>query len=194
MADARLLKTRADIKRRKPTFINEETKKIKKLSRRGWRKPRGWHNKMRHGFKGHRRCVRAGWGSPTEVKGLHRSGLQIVIVSTAAEVERLNPATQGMLIGGTVGTKRRMELIGLAIKKNITILNIKEPAKFLEGKTADLKKRKEDSLARKEAKKKKSKEAPKKSIEQKVDKELTDDEKKDKEKKELDKALITEKI
>jgi large subunit ribosomal protein L32e len=195
MTLARLLKVRADKKRKKPTFIREESKKIKKLSKMGWRKPRGWHNKMRHGFKGHRRCVRMGWGSPRAVKGLHRTGLEMIAISAINQIEKINPSTQGIIIGAGVGTKKKMEIITLALKDKITIINIRDPVKFLEGKTAEFKKKKEDQLAKREEKKKKAKEAaPKKSIEQKVEKAETEEEKKTREKKELDKKLITEQM
>lgn len=192
MTIAEMLKVRATIKRRKPVFIREEAKKIKKLSKMTWRKPRGWHNKMRHGFKGHRRCVEPGWGSPAEVKGLHKSGLQMIPINTLSEIEKINPTTQGIIIAANTGTKKKMEIINAAMKKKITIINIKDPAKFIEGKTAEFKKNKEEKLAKREAKKKKAEVKPKKSIDQKVEKEATVEEKKEQEKKELDKALIKE--
>ncbi len=192
MTIAEMLKVRATIKRKKPVFIREEAKKIKKLSKMGWRKPRGWHNKMRHGFKGHRRCVEPGWGSPAEVKGLHRSGLQMIPINTIAELAKIDPAKQGIIIAANVGTKKKMDIIDAAVKKKITILNIKDPAKFVEGKKALFQKNKDERLAKKEAKKKKAEAKPKKSIEQKVEKAESDEEKKEHEKKELDKALIKE--
>jgi large subunit ribosomal protein L32e len=195
MTLAKLLKVRADKKRKKPNFIREESKKIKKLRHMGWRKPRGWHNKMRLTKKGHRRCVRMGWGSPRAVKGLHKSGLEMIPISAISQIEKINPETQGIIIGAGVGTKKKMAMVELALKKKITIINIRDPVKFLEGKTADFKKKKEDKLAKREEKTKKAKEAaPKKSIEQKVDKEETEEEKKAREKKELDKNLIKEQM
>src|SRR5512137_622788 len=111
MTIAEMLKVRSTIKRRKPVFIREEAKKIKKLSRMGWRHPRGWHNKMRHGFKGHRRCVEPGWGSPAEVKGLHRNGLQMVPIYTLSELAKIDSAKQGIIIAANVGTKKKMAII-----------------------------------------------------------------------------------
>jgi large subunit ribosomal protein L32e len=180
MTIAKLLKVRATIKKKKPHFILSETKKIKKLQRRGWRKPRGLHHKMRHGFKGYRRCVEVGWGSPAEVKGLHRSGMEMVIVNNPKELESINPEKQGILIGGTVGTRKKIQIIELAMKKKIAILNLKDPGKYIEAKAQALKEFKEERQKKKEDKKKKKEAAPKKSIEQKVEKkgEETEEEKK----------------
>ena len=186
------LKIRAAIKRKKPHFIREESSKIKKLSRIGWRKPRGWHNKMRHGFKGHRRCVEVGWGSPREVKGLHRSGMEMVVVFNPKQLEAINSEKQGIIIGSTVGARKKIEIINAALKNKIAILNYREPVKFIESTMQALKQAKEEREKKKEQKKKKEA-APKKSIEQKVEKpELTDEEKKKEEKKEMDKLLIKE--
>jgi large subunit ribosomal protein L32e len=192
MTITQALKVRATIKRRKPHFIREESSKIKKLSKMGWRKPRGWHNKMRHGFKGHRRCVEVGWGSPKEVKGLHRSGMEMVIVYNPQQLEAINSEKQGIIIGSTVGAKKKIEIINAAMKNKIAILNYREPAKFIESTMQAFKLVKEAREKKKEQKKKKEA-APKKSIDQKVEKtSLTDEEKKKEDKKEMDKLLIKE--
>jgi large subunit ribosomal protein L32e len=186
---AKLLKVRATKKAKKPKFTAQAQNKINKLKRKGWRKPKGIHSKMRHGFKGYKRCVRVGWGSPVLVKGLHKTGLEMVVVHTVESLVAISPDKQGILLGSSVGTKKRLEILEAAIAKKITVINVKDPRKFIEDAKSRITKAKEEKQKKKDKKSKKD-EKTKKTIDEKV--EESDDDKKTKEAREAEKALIKE--
>jgi hypothetical protein len=54
------------------------------------------------------------------------SGFEEVLVHNIAEIAAVNPVTQIARIGHTVGKKKRIELIAVARKLNLKIVNVKE--------------------------------------------------------------------
>ncbi|MCK4669725.1 MAG: 50S ribosomal protein L32e [Nanoarchaeota archaeon] len=162
MADKKeLLELRKKIKRKKPDFIYQDAHKKIALPKK-WKRPRGLHSKMRLNKRGYRRKIQIGWKSPALVRGLHPSGHAPVLISTASDLGELDKNEHGVIISSNVGEKKRVQIIEEAVKKDITILNIKDPKKYLE----DHKKKIE---AKKEGKKKKASEkaAKKKKLEEK---------------------------
>jgi large subunit ribosomal protein L32e len=197
MSFKELLQKRRLLKSKKPKFATQDAHKKTKLQWR-WRRPRGSDSRMRVSASGYRRPVEKGWGSPAEVKGLDRSGLMPVVVSNTKDLATIDPKKNIIVIAGTVGQKKRMEIVTVAQEKKMPIANCKDPAKFLaEAKEAiDAKKKAKEEMkktreqkkeaAKKEAEKKKAKEEK-----DKKDAEKTEEEKKEEEKKEKDKALIS---
>ncbi len=188
------LAQRKALKAKKPTFMRADGHKKKEVGKE-WRKPKGLHNKMRLQKRGYRRTIKKGWGSPNSVKYLHPSGKREVIVSCIADLDLLDPKTDGAIISSTVGTRLKVTLVTSAIEKNLTILNLKDPNKFLSEIKARLDKKKEvkEEKAKEKKKKEKEKEEKAKTIEEKVKKEegqpVDEEERKEKEKKEQDKLL-----
>lgn len=176
-------------KGKKPVFIQQEAHKIKGVPQK-WRKPRGRHAKMRLHLRGYKRWPKTGWGSPQSVKGLHHTGLEIIMVHTLGALEQIDNAKQGIIIGGGVGSKKKLDLIAAAQSKNITILNIKDVAakkKQIQDRFA-LRKEKKKVEAKKEEKKKPAKKEKAAAKEAKAE-EKTEEDKKEQEKKEKDKLL-----
>jgi len=64
-----------------------------------------------------------GWRGPTEVRGLHPSGMEEVIVWNTRDIENVNPQTQVARIGETVGGRKREAIKAKAEELNIRILN-----------------------------------------------------------------------
>ena len=190
MAESKkLLELRKKIKSKKPKFIRQDAHKHSKLSK-SWRRPKGLQSKMRLHKKGYRTSVSTGYSSPAEVRGLHSSGLKIVLVSSLKEMEKINPE-EGVLISSKIVIKKKIEMIKKAKEKNIKILNKKDSEKWLAESESKIAKRKEDKKKKKESKEKKKKELEKKSSEKKKDElseKLSDEEKKVKEKEEKDKV------
>lgn len=180
-----LLELRNKLKKKKPEFVRQDAHKIKRLKKK-WRKPKGLHSKMRHGFRGYRRCVQVGWGSPAKVKGLHKSGMKMRVVHSIKDMIGIDNAKEGIIISRKLGLRKKLQVIDIAIKNKITVFNLKDPVKFIE----ETRKQKEDSKKKKkeEVKKKESKKVKqtKKTIEEKVE---TEEEKAKREKKEKDKLL-----
>lgn len=88
-----------------------------------WRKPRGQHNKQREQKKAKGAMPKPGFGSPVAVRGMHPSGFFEVLVSTAKELEGLDPKTQAVRISATVGDKKRVALQEAALAAGLKVLN-----------------------------------------------------------------------
>lgn len=177
-----LLELRKSIKAKKPKFVRQDSNRMMNDK---WRRPRGKSSKMRYNLRGYPRNVEPGWGSPAEVKGLHKSGLKIVLVNSLLDLSKINPKTEGIVISGKLGAKKRINIINEAKKKSIIILNIKPDAylKRIEEKKKQKKSAKEEKQKRKEQKKKEKKPVAEKK------EELTEEQKKELEKQEKDKIL-----
>ncbi|MFH0977970.1 MAG: 50S ribosomal protein L32e [Candidatus Woesearchaeota archaeon] len=195
-----LLQARRQLKKKKPDFIMQDKHKKARL-KTAWRKPKGSDSKMRVGFRGYRRSVEIGWGSPKEVKHLHPTGLRPVVVQNAKGLEKLDSKTDGIIIGSSVGTRKRVEIITEAIKKNLRILNIKDPRQFLEETNkrlqAKVEEKKQQTKEKEEKDKEKKAAAQKKETEKKKEEpkdelaeKVEEEEKKKQEKEEKDKILI----
>src|SRR3989344_2013441 len=100
--NSRLLQVRKELKRKKPYFIRQDSHKKVEVKQK-WRKPKGHHSKMRHGFRGYRRSVEVGWGSPKEVYGLHPSGLNQITIGNVSELNKIDSSKDGALISAAVG-------------------------------------------------------------------------------------------
>jgi large subunit ribosomal protein L32e len=198
-----LLAHRATVKSKKPFFLRQDAHKKKKLSY-NWRRPKGSDSKMRVSLRGYRRQVRAGWKSPTEVRGLNRTGFVDVLVNNVLELANIDPNTQSVLISGKVGLKKRIAILNEAAKRKLPISNFKSPETYVADafkKRDDAKKKKQESKQSRDAKR----EQTKKDAEKKKEKEAKDkkaeetaapaeavaqaEEKKLEEKKEKDKLL-----
>ncbi len=168
----KLLEIRKKAKKGKPGFVVKESKYQAGVKAR-WRYPRGLHSPIRQRTGNRLALPRPGYGSPRAVRGLHSSGLQKIVVHTEAEMSRLNPVTQGAVIGSTVGGKKRLVLLAVAEQKKIRVLSVKNIAKTVEKittafqirtkakvqKTQEKTKKEQEKLKRAEEKKKKEDEA-----------------------------------
>lgn len=175
-------------------FIRKDANKKKRIAKTGWRKPKGITNKMRLSRKGHLPTVKPGYCSPTQEKN-KADGLHIIKVSNLAELEKINPKTQAVVIG-KAGKQKKLDMIKKAEELKIKIINLKID-KFKDSTENFFNQRQKVSKEKIEEKKKKEaelKEAEKKKAEEEAKKEkeepeLSDEEKKKQEKKEKDKIL-----
>jgi large subunit ribosomal protein L32e len=117
------LSLRKDIKKRTPTFLREEWFRYKRIPH-NWRRPDGITSKMRINLKYRPSKVRVGFRGPKDVRGLHSSGFEEIIVFNANDLDKIDPDTQAARIGSSVGTKKRMDIEKKAEKLNIRILNL----------------------------------------------------------------------
>ena len=196
MSIQNLLEIRKDIKERKPDFIRQDNPKRMKVNDK-WRKPKGIHSKIRHKFKGRRKMPSPGYKSPAEVKGLHASGLKIIGVSSINDIIKIRKESEGAVIAGSVGMRKKLEILKKAKDMNISILNlnIDEQIKKIEDFISSKKKKapeakKEDAKESKKTEAQKSKEKTKSSEEaEKLNDDNKKETKKEIEKKEQDKIL-----
>lgn len=171
----KLLALRRQSKRKKPFFTRKDAHKKSRVKLR-WRQPQGRHSPVRQRYRGKPSHVSLGYGSPKEIKHLHSSGLQKVVVSHIQQLEALRPEAHGLVISHSLGDKKRLGLLKAALEKKFRLLNFKEPGKILAQLESEFQKRKE-------AKKKKMTEKEKKELEKK--KKAEEKEKKEKEEKEV---------
>ncbi|MBD3313912.1 hypothetical protein GF345_05715 [Candidatus Woesearchaeota archaeon] len=181
-----MLELRRRIKKRKPDFIRKDSNKKKRLEKK-WVKPRGLQSKLRLQKRGHRKTVSTGYGSPNAVKFADRSGLMIFTAHNT-DLAAVDPKKEGIIISGSVGLKKKIEIIKEAVNKGITMLNINDPQAFIKDKEDMVKKRKEqrdEKLKKKdeEKKKRKSESQKKEQEEEGIEKALSEEDKKEQEEK-----------
>ncbi|MFH1012980.1 MAG: 50S ribosomal protein L32e [Thermoplasmatota archaeon] len=116
------LTLRKTIKKHTPEFLREEWFRYKRIPR-NWRRPDGITSKMRRHFKYRPSVVSIGFRGPKNVRGLHPSGFEEVLIYTVSDLERINPERQAARIGGSVGTKKRLEIEKKAKELDIRLLN-----------------------------------------------------------------------
>lgn len=111
-------------KKKHPTFRGRFGKKnIRRKAKAKWNKWRKSHGidldrGLQHGYR-----PKVGYGNPAEIKGVHASGYREVRVENVADLEKINPKTEAARIGAAVGKKKRNDIVTIANKKNIRILN-----------------------------------------------------------------------
>lgn len=149
------LALRATFKKRKPEFLKQDAHKHKKLEHH-WRKPKGQHSKMRRHFKGRRRMPNIGYSSPSLARGRTPEGFLPRIVH---RIEDLAQGMDAVLIGRTVGLRKRLAIVAKAQQLQIKILNVKDPAALQKKATALLAERKA-KRSQKKAKTEKAAKAP----------------------------------
>lgn len=120
-----------ELKRNKRKFLRVDSHKMIKLGK-GVRKNQKWHspigrqNKIRLGRKSYPQRPKVGWGSASQIRDLI-FGVKAVRVENVKDLENVGKS-EGVLIG-SVGKKKRMEIIKAANEKKLKILN-----KYLEKK------------------------------------------------------------
>jgi large subunit ribosomal protein L32e len=149
------LKLRAQVKKRKPKFVRQESWRYERL-KENWRRPKGLDNKMRRKIKGWPPRVNVGYRGPKVARGLHPSGYKEVLVHNVEEIKKVDPKTQAVRIAHTVGKRERAKILTESRKRRITVLNIKEVVK-----EEKLEKEEEAEEKEKPKQKRKRKEKPK---------------------------------
>lgn len=106
----------------KPKFRRQEWFRYKKLGTK-WRKARGKTSKTRR-YEGRKPAMpTVGYRTPKEVRGLHPSGYQDILVSNVKELEGLDPEKEAARISSKVGDRKREQILGKAKELGVKILN-----------------------------------------------------------------------
>jgi large subunit ribosomal protein L32e len=185
-----LLLHRKNLKARKPVFLKQDTHKKPGIAKK-WSRPRGIDSKMRLRLNGYRRMVTKGWKSPAAVSGLHPTGLKPVLVHNEAEARSIDRKSDGLMISSNVGLKKRIQMLKIAQELGLTVLNVKDPAKFIADAEKGMADRKKDKAEKAEKPKadKTEKAAKEKKAEKSIE-ELAEDDKREAERKEQERLLI----
>jgi len=117
------LEARQEVAKHRPSFIRPESWRYKRLETT-WRKPKGIDNHQRkQKSRGRPGLVKVGYGGPKDSRGLHPSGYTDNLTYNVNDLEKLDPKTDGVRIGHSVGTKKRTEIIAKAIEKKFKVFN-----------------------------------------------------------------------
>jgi len=146
----RLIRVRDD---KSAVFKRDGYGKKRQLSD-SWRKPRGQHNKQREQKKAKGALPKPGYGSPIAVRGMHPSGFFEVLVTSLKDLDGLDPKTQAVRLGATVGTRKRTIIQEQAVAAGFKVLNVRVV------KTTKAKPSKAKPVKKDEGKKKAEKKAP----------------------------------
>jgi len=119
------LRARAAKKAKTPLFRRHEWWRYKDLGGKDapWRRPRGIHSKQRRHFKYRPPVVSVGYRGPTAARGLHPSGFEEVLVHRPEDLGPVDPKTQAVRIGGTVGGRKAEAIQKVADERGIRVLN-----------------------------------------------------------------------
>ena len=89
----------------------------------GWRKPQGGQSKLRRHFGYRWNLPSIGYRGPREVRGLHPSGFQEILVHNERQLEGLDATKQAVRIAHGVGTRKREIIEKACDDKGLRILN-----------------------------------------------------------------------
>ena len=122
------LEQRENLDKHRPDFIRPESWRYKRLDTT-WRKPKGVDNHQRkQKSRGRPGLVKVGYGGPKDARGLHPSGYTDNLVYNVSDLENLNPKTDGIRLGHSVGTKKRKEIMTIAVEKKFKVFNARVTA------------------------------------------------------------------
>jgi large subunit ribosomal protein L32e len=112
----------------KKRFLRGESWRYGRLSRSSYRKPNGKDAKMRWVFArgtkpGLPRLPAVGYRSPCDVRGLHPSGYECVVIHSEVELDVLKPKNHAIMIGATVGRRKRITLKDAILGRGFKLLN-----------------------------------------------------------------------
>ena len=183
----RLMEVRRRIKKKKPTFLRQESHKIIKLNNRPkWRSPKGMHSKIRRKLQSRRVQPSLGYSSPKQVRGLTREGFRPVLIHTLNQLKD----NKVILLSKTLGLRKKLQILKKAEELKIKVLNVKNISDFIRSAEEKIKLKKESSKKLEEKKKKAKAEAEEKAEKKKEEKkEETPEEKEKREKEEKRKVL-----
>ena len=117
------LATRDAQSRKQPKCRRQEWYRYKRLSRSGWRKPKGYQSKQRLNMKYRTPMARVGYGKIKSARNLHPSGFEEVLVHNTGGLEGVDPATQAIRVARGVGNRKRSAIHDKADEMGIRVLN-----------------------------------------------------------------------
>ncbi len=122
MLASRLFRLAREKRRRQPKFRHEQAHRWVRV-KDSWRKVRGIDSATREKRRGRISLVSAGYRKPRAVRGVHPSGYVEVLVSRPADLDGLDPAVHAVRIEGTVGERKRQDIIRTADRLLLHVLN-----------------------------------------------------------------------
>jgi large subunit ribosomal protein L32e len=119
---SKALKTKAKIDSRRPEFIRSEHTRFPRLGKK-WRSSKGIRSKMRLKKRSRAPIVDTGYRSPALARGLRMDGKVEVMVFRVEDLTKVEKETQVIRISGTVGARKRKDILDKAKVLDILVLN-----------------------------------------------------------------------
>ena len=123
------LKMRSEQSKKQPKFRRQEWFRYRRLSKTGYRKPRGDDSSMRKNRKYRSPMARVGYGKVAAARGLHPSGFEEVLVHKEDHLDGLDPERQAVRIGSSVGNRKRSRIHERADELGLRVLNRRQTDK-----------------------------------------------------------------
>ena len=117
------LEARKAQKKVQPKFRRQEWFRYSRLSRTGWRKPKGYQSSQRMNRKYRSPMARVGYGKIASARNLHPSGFEEVLIHRPEDLDGIDPAVQAARVGSTVGGRKRVLIHERADELGIRVLN-----------------------------------------------------------------------
>ena len=117
------LATRSAQSKKQPAFRRQEWYRYKRLSRTGWRKPKGMDSKQRKNKRWRTPMARIGFGKVADARGLHPSGFSEIMVHRPDDLDQIDPKVEAARIGKRVGNRKRAAIHEKADELGIRVLN-----------------------------------------------------------------------
>jgi large subunit ribosomal protein L32e len=117
------LRMRRKVKEKKPQFVRYESWRYARLRRSSWRRQKGLDNKVRLKLKGWEVSPNIGYRGPRVGRNLHPSGYKEIIVHNLEELEGVDPKQCAVRVAHTVGTRKRMLILGKTEELGLKVLN-----------------------------------------------------------------------
>ena len=117
------LKMRSEQSKKQPKFRRQEWFRYRRLSKTGYRKPKGDDSSMRKNRKYRSPMARVGYGKVAAARGLHPSGFEEVMIHKADQLDGLDPERQAVRIGSSVGNRKRSRIHDRADELGLRVLN-----------------------------------------------------------------------
>lgn len=117
------LKMRSQQSKKQPKFRRQEWFRYRRLSKTGYRKPKGDDSSMRKNRKYRSPMARVGYGKVAAARGLHPSGFEEVMIHKADQLDGLDPERQAVRIGSSVGNRKRSRIHDRADELGLRVLN-----------------------------------------------------------------------
>lgn len=109
-------------KLKKPKFLRQMSVAYKRVGKK-WRRPRGWHSKLRIRQKSKGKMPSIGYRSPKSLRFLHPSLKREVVIQNIQQLSKINPEKEAVKIAHVVGKRKRKEMLKKAEELKIKVLN-----------------------------------------------------------------------
>ena len=132
--EKKLIDKRKEIKKRKPTYVRQQTNQFKKFKNNPkWRRPKGYQSKLRLNRKGHIGTIKVGYKSPKAIRGANKMGLFEVRVFNLNDIKNTKlKDNEIFILAKGIGSKKKLEMIEYCLKNKVKLFNVKNPQREIE--------------------------------------------------------------